>query len=63
MLCFEKFLQCCVQPPYVGVEEEEEGGESGEWGGLACTTLCTLCADADCAYIGFHLYCFPFCHL
>ena len=35
----------------------------GEGGGPARTALLTLRANADCAYIGFHLYCFPFCHL
>ena len=45
---------------YVGVEEEE----GGEWGGgPARTALRTLRAEADCAYIGLHFYCFPFCHL
>ena len=29
----------------------------------ARTALRTLRANAECAYIGFHLYCFPFCHL
>ena len=29
--------------------------EGGEWGGgPAHTALLTLCANADCAYIGFH---------
>ena len=36
----------------------------GEWeGGPARTALRTLRTDADCAYIVFHLYYFPFCHL
>ena len=31
---------------------------------LARTALrTTLRANAECAHIGFHLYCFPFCHL
>ena len=49
------------QPPYVGVEEEK----GVEWGvgDPARTALLTLRANADCAYIGFNLYCFPFCHL
>ena len=38
-------------------------GEKGDWEGLVRTALPTLRADADCAYIGFHFYCFPFCHL
>ena len=51
-----------MQPPYVG-EKEEEGGGVGGGGGPARTALRTLRANAECAYIGFHLYCFPFCHL
>ena len=35
----------------------------GGGGGPARTALRTLRANAECAYIGFHLYCFPFCHL
>ena len=58
---FRKILQCCFAATLctVGVKEEEEGGrgESGR------TALRTLRANAECAYIGFHLYCFPFCHL
>ena len=57
---FRKILQCVSQPPYVGMKEEE-GGRVGR--GLARTALRTLCANAECAYIGFHLYCFPFCYL
>ena len=45
--CFTNFYNAVSQPPYVGVEEEEEGG----WGvgGPACTALahpprqCRLC--------------------
>ena len=45
--------------------QQSGGGEGGGGvgGGAACTALLTLRANADCAYIGFHLYCFPFCHL
>ena len=57
---FCKIFQCVSQPPYVGMKEEE-GGRVGR--GLARTALRTLRANAECAYIGFHLHCFPFCHL
>ena len=52
-----------MQPPYVGEKEDEGGWSGGRGGAPARTALRTLRANAECAYIGFHLYCFPFCHL
>ena len=54
---FREILQCCFAATLC--RSEGRGGE----GGPARTALRTLRANAECAYIGFHLYCFPFCHL
>ena len=48
----------------VGVGSRVAAGRGGgEWGGPARTALRTHRNNAECAYIGFRLYCFPFCHL
>ena len=53
---FREFYNAVLQPPFC--KSEGRGG----WG-PARTALRTLRAKAECAYMGFHLYCFPFCHL
>ena len=60
---FMKRKQKRIYKTVVSVWCTVEGG--GEWveGGPARIPMRTLRANAECAYIGFHLYCFPFCHL
>ena len=50
--CFTKFVQCCFAAALCRSGGGGGGRGSGErGGGTARTALCTLRADADCAYI------------